>query len=85
VVAVLQQNSEVAHVVTEADCGVQVDPGDPRNLAEAILQLRESREEVRRMGENARRVLVEKYTLDRVSKQYYELFSAIIEQGGKQQ
>lgn len=84
VVAIMQESSEVARVVTEAECGVQVDPDDPQKLADALLRLKESRDMVRQMGENARRVLMEKYTLDRVSKQYYEVFQAIIEQGRKQ-
>jgi glycosyltransferase involved in cell wall biosynthesis len=45
-------------------CGVLVEPDSPHALAEAILRLRESPAERRRLGEAARRRVAEAFTLE---------------------
>lgn len=52
---------EISKVVREAECGVLVDPTDPDAIAEAIIYLLEHPDEARRMGENGRRAVLERY------------------------
>jgi glycosyltransferase involved in cell wall biosynthesis len=75
-VAIVAPDSEVARVLVEADCGVRVNPGEPANLAEVLVRLCDAPQETARMGENARRVLIERYTTQHVTQQFYETFVA---------
>ncbi|MFY1642463.1 glycosyltransferase family 4 protein [Methanoculleus bourgensis] len=52
---------EIRRVVADTGCGVLVDPTDPGAIAEAIIYLMEHPEEARRMGENGRRAVLERY------------------------
>jgi glycosyltransferase involved in cell wall biosynthesis len=75
-VAVVGAGSEVARVVEEAGCGVRVEQGDAAMLARSLLALAASPDAVRQMGENARRVFLENYTLERTAARYLSLFHA---------
>ena len=52
---------EIRSVVTAADCGILVDPGSVRNIADAIAYFFDRPDEARRMGENGRRAVLERY------------------------
>jgi glycosyltransferase involved in cell wall biosynthesis len=48
-------------IVGGADCGIAVDPRSPSAIAEAIGSLNEDPELARRLGENGRRAIAERY------------------------
>jgi glycosyltransferase involved in cell wall biosynthesis len=50
-----------ARLVTEADCGIVVDPRDPAAAAAAIEKLLADPEEARRLGHNGRRAILERF------------------------
>jgi glycosyltransferase involved in cell wall biosynthesis len=50
-----------AQIVCDAQCGIAVDPRDPRAIADAIRSLNEDDEFARRLGENGRRAIGERY------------------------
>ena len=52
---------EIRNVVTAADCGILVDPGSVEDIAGAIAYLFDHPDEVRRMGANGRRAVLERY------------------------
>ncbi len=54
--------SEIALALEEHDAGVLIGQGDAEGLAEAIRGMRDDRDRVERMGENARRALGEVYS-----------------------
>lgn len=68
--AVLDEGSEVARVVAEAECGFRVDPGDVPGLAREILALAADRPRARRFGGNARAFLLRDGGLDRAVREY---------------
>jgi glycosyltransferase involved in cell wall biosynthesis len=49
-----------ARIVGDADCGIAVDPRDPRAIARAICRLNEDQQLARRLGENGRRAVRER-------------------------
>ena len=51
------RNGEVARVVATADCGVAVEIGEGRKLADLIIHMKNAPERRMQMGHNARRVL----------------------------
>ena len=68
---------EIAKVVKEADCGILVDPTDVDEIADAILYLLEHPEEAKRMGENGRRAVEEKYSWDKMEEKLLELYGRL--------
>lgn len=77
-VAIIGANSEVAHVLETADCGVRVEQGDAEQLAHTLTELLASPEALDRLGQNARAVFEKKYTLHHISRQFYNVFEAAI-------
>jgi colanic acid biosynthesis glycosyl transferase WcaI len=65
ILSVTPEGSEVARVVREGRCGVNVEPGDPDGLAEAILRLAsEPAASLDDMGWRGRELLEARYTRD---------------------
>jgi glycosyltransferase involved in cell wall biosynthesis len=56
---------------------VLVDPTDPDAIAEAIVYLMEHPEEARRMGENGRRAVLERYNWEEIEGRLLEVYQAI--------
>jgi len=78
-IALVSPNSEVARVVMEADCGVQVGQGDAEALAHAVQNLASNPQRVDEMGKNARVILLERYSSTHISRAYYEAIIATLE------
>jgi glycosyltransferase involved in cell wall biosynthesis len=49
------------HLVTEADCGVPVNPMDPQAVVKVVEALCRDPEDARRLGENGRKAIRERY------------------------
>ena len=75
-VALVAPESEVAQVLQESDCGVRVDQ-DGARLAQVLGELADDPARAARMGENARRVCEEKYSMAQVARQFYDVLSEI--------
>jgi len=66
---------EIRRVVEDVDCGILVDPADVEAIAEALDYLLSNPAEARRMGENGRRAVIEKYNwgnMETVLLDFYE-------------
>jgi len=76
-IAVVSPDSEVALVLNEENCGVQVTHGNPAYLAEVVTGL--ARDAVRRktLGDNAREALLRSYTLEKVGDRFWEVFRGV--------
>ena len=68
---------EIRKVVEGAGCGVLVDPTDPGAIAEAIVYLLEHPEEARRMGENGRVAVLERYNWGEMEGRLFGVYRAI--------
>lgn len=80
-IALVSPTSEVARVVAEADCGIQLEQGDVQGLADTVLYLASNPQRAEEMGENARAVLVERYSSVHTARAYYEAIVAAVEGG----
>ncbi|MDQ3813792.1 MAG: glycosyltransferase family 4 protein [Armatimonadota bacterium] len=76
-VAIVAPHSEVALVLQESECGVQVAPGDAEGLAQVVSELAAAPDKMARMGENARKALVEKYTIQQIGEHFYQTLKAV--------
>ncbi|MCK9549669.1 glycosyltransferase family 4 protein [Aquamicrobium sp.] len=65
-------------IVEGNDCGICVDPLDPAAIAEAIDRLIENPDLARRMGENGRRAVHERYNWANEEKKLFALYDAVV-------
>jgi len=60
-------------------CGITVDPLDPKTIAQAIEYLLTHPEEARRMGENGRRAVEEKYNWEKEAEKLLALYKELVD------
>lgn len=68
----------VPEIVTDGRNGFLVPPRSPPELAERILRLNADRELRLKMGEEARRTVLERFTVDRIVPMYEEAYRQIV-------
>ncbi len=68
----------IAPYIQDADCGLVVPPQNPQAFAKAIGYLLSHPEEARRMGENGRRAVIEKYSWNSEAKKLLELYESLL-------
>ena len=61
-------------LIIENNCGICVDPLNPKKIAEAIKHLIEHPNETKKMGENGRKAVLEKYNWENESKKLLEIY-----------
>lgn len=70
VIAIVPEESEIAYIVKEENCGIVVRPGDINALINAIMELKANSSLSMQMGINGRVAFAKKYTTSIISKQY---------------
>lgn len=65
-------------IVDEAQCGLCVDPLNPSAIASAIKTLNTNRIEAKKMGENGRIAVLEKYNWNIEERKLFEFYSKIL-------
>lgn len=78
-VACMPKISEIARVIAEGDCGVQIDQENPRALAEVLTKLADEPQTLERMGRNARRLCEERYSFAHIADQLARIFGEIVD------
>jgi glycosyltransferase involved in cell wall biosynthesis len=67
-----------AEAVIDGDTGLLVPPEDPAALATAIRRLLEDGELRRRLGENGRRLVLERFTADHMTRSFESLYDELL-------
>jgi glycosyltransferase involved in cell wall biosynthesis len=65
-------------LVGDADCGVSVDPMDPQAVAKAVEALCRAPEEARRLGDNGRRAIRERYNWENEFAKLDDLYRRLL-------
>jgi len=78
IVAVMSVKSEVARIIREENCGILVKSGEKKTLANSILQLYNDSNQLKQMGANALTAIQEKYSLDKISRKYFDLIGQVV-------
>lgn len=68
---------EVASIISEADCGVLVDPSDPADIARALGLLVSDAGERRRLGENGRHAVLAHYNWEAEAEKLVTMYQEI--------
>ena len=79
VIALVPNNSEIAYVVNEEECGLVTDPDSVDALIEAINFLKNHQNLCEKMGKNARKAFIKKYTTSIIAEQYEKIIQDLIE------
>lgn len=82
VLAAVPENSEIAGLVQEADCGVWVPPEDPKSLAQAIKTLSQQPELLERLGTNGRNYVVSHFDRRSLISRYHQLLHQVANKKG---
>ena len=69
---VLVGGGEAAEIVRESDAGIVVEPGDIRGLSAALELLRSRTDLCRRLGENGRRAVLNRYDRAQIARSFIE-------------
>ena len=77
VVAGVPEDSEIARIVKEADCGVWVPPEDPKAMAEAIQDLAKQPDLLERLGSNGREYVVTNFSRPMLVNRYHQLLHEV--------
>ena len=77
IIAVAEDDSELALVVREEGIGWVVSPNQPVKIGEAVLQARNEPEILKRMGQKAREVAEKKYSKPTVMEAYRDLMEQV--------
>jgi glycosyltransferase involved in cell wall biosynthesis len=81
ILAIIGENSEIARVVKEYNCGIVVNNGDAQGVAKALLKLQNDKNLCAEMGENARRAFEDNFTKNHAISKYYEVIKNIANAG----
>ncbi|HJH25273.1 MAG TPA: glycosyltransferase WbuB [Methanophagales archaeon] len=68
---------EIKKIVEEEHCGILVDPTNVNEITDAILYLLEHPEEAKKMGENGRRAVEERYNWARMEEKLLTLYEGL--------
>lgn len=74
VLASLDFDTEPARIVSQAECGLVVEPEDPEALTRAVLGLRNNPIKAKEMGRKARSFVERNFQRKSISKKYERLF-----------
>jgi glycosyltransferase involved in cell wall biosynthesis len=77
-VIAIMGDSDIANDVGKHAAGFVIGNGDSGKLVEIILRLKNNRDLIRTMGENARHVYLRKYTTEICTQKYVALFQQIL-------
>jgi colanic acid biosynthesis glycosyl transferase WcaI len=77
VLASVPDDSEIARLVQDADCGVWVPPENPHSLAKAIQSLKKQPELLKRLGANGRKYVYENFDRKILTRHYHQLLHQV--------
>ena len=75
---VASRTGGIPEIVVDGESGLLVPPGDSATLASALARLIRNPDEVRKMGSAGRRRVGELFTLDRMAREYTELYESLL-------
>ena len=78
VIASVDAHSETAEVITQAKCGLCLEPEDPKALADAILEVYGDKARADDMGQRGRQYVERHYTRTSVARQYEAVFARLL-------
>lgn len=79
IIAIMGRDSDIVRDLEQHNCGYAMEVGEHLKLISAIEQLYSNSDKRRLMGENCRKVFLEKYTKEKCTQQYVDLMKKLLE------
>lgn len=79
IIAIMGKNSDIVRDLEQFNCGYSMEVGEHKKLVKAIEELYSNNDNRKLMGENCRRVFLEKYTKEKCTQQYIDMMKNILE------
>ncbi len=76
ILALTEENSEVARVIEEERVGWIVSPSEPEKLLQTIYKIYDERSILDEIGKRARKAALEKYSVETTVKKYRKIFAS---------
>ena len=68
----------IREVISSGENGILFSPGSPKEMADAIIKLLNDESLRIKLGSNARETILEKYTWDRISDNFIDIYKSIL-------
>ncbi len=81
VLAISTNSSEIASLISEESCGVNVESGVPKLFSESILKIKHDKNRLAYYSENGRQAIKNKFSRDKCTIAFEKLFKEIIING----
>lgn len=79
VIAIMGRDSDIVKDLIDNDAGYAMEVGETEKLVCAINELKNNEAKRKKMGNNCRKVFLEKYTKERCTRQYVDMMKSILE------
>ncbi|MBN2446793.1 MAG: glycosyltransferase family 4 protein [Phycisphaerae bacterium] len=73
----------LADMIAEHKCGTAVPPGDPVAFADAVLHMRDNRDQLPEMGRNARALAEARFSREELGRQFVDVIERVYAEHGK--
>lgn len=73
ILGLTDSDSEVANIITEANCGIYAPPDNLERIKKAIITLKDSKDYRETLGENGRKYALEKFSREHILRTYEEI------------
>ncbi len=64
-------------IIEENKCGICVDPTDPKKIAEAIKYILQNPAQAKKMGENGRKAVLDKYSWESLEDKFLDIYAQL--------
>jgi glycosyltransferase involved in cell wall biosynthesis len=81
VFALATQDSDLAQVINQTNCGISVEPEDAIGMAKSIQSMIERREELDNMGMNGRLAIETDFNRERIIAHLEQLMFKVVKKG----
>lgn len=79
IIAIMEKDSDIVRDLEEYNCGYSMEVGEYEKLVKAIEKLYSNDVSRKTMGENCKRLFLEKYTKEKCTKEYIDMMKNILE------
>jgi len=74
VIACVPKISDAVNIIKKANCGICVEPNNPKKLANAILYLYKNKQKLKEFGRNGRKFAEKNFSLETFADNYEKIF-----------
>lgn len=79
IIAIMGKNSDIVRELEQHNCGYTMEVGEDSKLVNAIKELHSNSDNRKLMGENCRKIFLEKYTKEKCTQQYVDMIKKVLE------